>query len=105
MVRLTKRRFAATGEGRRSVEAFKLAFETIIVGGLALVWVAMVIYLFNPSQALSLLSTVTADKVSPVLSVVLFVAAYLLGSAVSRVAEDFFDDEGNPVAEYRIRTA
>jgi hypothetical protein len=76
--------------------ALSIAFETIIVGSLALTWVLLVIHLFfsdkEPSIA-KLLDWVGRQNQPALAGVLLFAMAYSLGSAVSRIAQDFFDDD------------
>lgn len=95
------------------MDVLKLAFDTIIVGVLALPWLAIVIDLFLASkpgqerQFWSLLQS-SATKVPPaVVGVLLFSVAYLLGSALSRVSGDFFNDDDLhvPFTEDNIRIA
>ena len=76
--------------------ALSIAFDTIIVGALALPWVLLVIHLFfsdNESRIGNLLEWVSQQNQPAVAGVLLFAAAFSLGSAVSRIAQDFFDDE------------
>ncbi len=86
------------------MDALKFAFEILIVGALALPWLAMLIRAFSPVSAggdsehqfdslrLSL-SVIPADA-RPTVSLALLVATgYLLGSAVSRVSRSVFNDE------------
>jgi len=75
--------------------ALSIAFDTIIVGALALPWVLLVIHLFfsdNESRIGNLLEWVSQQNQPAVAGVLLFAAAFSLGSAVSRIAQDFFDD-------------
>jgi hypothetical protein len=76
--------------------AFSIAFDTIIVGSLALAWVLLVIHLFfsdkEPNIA-KLLDWVSKQNQPALAGVLLFAIAYSLGSAVSRIAQDFFDDD------------
>jgi hypothetical protein len=75
--------------------ALSIAFDTIIVGALALPWVLLVIHLFfsdNESRIGNLLKWVSQQNQPAVAGVLLFAAAFSLGSAVSRIAQDFFDD-------------
>src|SRR5713226_4437946 len=82
--------------------AFTIAFDTIIVGALALPWVFLVIPLFsadNRNRFGSLLEWAKSEdwidekSRSALAGVLLFAMAYTLGSAVSRLAQDFFDDD------------
>src|ERR1700689_1990389 len=107
--------------------ALTIAFDTTIVGALALPWVYLIIHLFfcdgenrikqaiywnalRGGQGLEAFSALL-----PVAAVVLFAVAYTLGSGVERVAKDFFDDDDlhvwvaghllrNGVSERRILT-
>jgi hypothetical protein len=76
--------------------ALSIAFDIIIVGALALPWVLLVIDLFfstNVSRVRSLLHWVVQQKQPAVAGVLLFAMTYALGSVVSRIAQDFFDDD------------
>ncbi len=75
--------------------ALTIAFDTTIVGALALPWVVLVIHLFFLSGESSieiLFRWVRRQNQPAVAGVLLFAMAYTLGSAVSRTAKDFFDD-------------
>jgi len=76
--------------------AFSIAFDIIIVGALALPWVLLVIHLFfsdNESSLKKLLGWVESQNQPAVAGVLLFAMTFSLGSAVSRMAQDFFDDD------------
>ncbi|HEV2198795.1 MAG TPA: hypothetical protein VGR73_03170 [Bryobacteraceae bacterium] len=76
--------------------ALSIAFDTIIVGALALSWLALVVYLFFSRDEKGLqgfLDWVKKLNQPAAASVVLFAGAYFLGSVVSRVAQDFFNDD------------
>jgi hypothetical protein len=78
------------------MEALSIAFDIIIVGALALPWVLLVIHLFfsdNESSLKSLLDWVKEQDQPALAGVLLFAMAFPLGSAVSRIAQDFFDDD------------
>jgi hypothetical protein len=91
------------------MEALSIAFDTIIVGALALFWVVIVIDLFFlrdqrqpepvPSPLKSELGPAAARALSQpgVASVLLFAVAFLLGSAISRNAKNFFNDDDLPL--------
>ena len=92
------------------MDALKLAFDTIIVGALALPWLALIIdfYLFSRGESFKVLSPLQqAGSAVPqaVSAVLLFTAAYFLGAAVSRISGDLFNDDdlGQGVTEDRIR--
>jgi hypothetical protein len=76
--------------------AFSIAFDTIIVGALALPGVLLVIHLFfsdTESRLKTILDWVKQQEQPALAGVLLFAMAYSLGSAVSRIAQDFFDDD------------
>jgi len=76
--------------------AFTIAFDIIIVGALALPWVLLVIHLFfsdNESSLKKILDWVKEQDQPALAGVLLFAMAYPLGSVVSRIAQDFFDDD------------
>jgi hypothetical protein len=95
------------------MDALKLAFDTIIVGALALPWLLIAIDLFIASQegqmtVLWSLIKHGEDKIPPaVMGVLLFTMAYFLGAAISRVSGDFFNDDDLRVqiTEDNIRSA
>src|ERR1700740_2300723 len=75
--------------------AFSIAFDIIIVGALALPAVLLVIHLFfsdHESSLKKLLDWVKEQEQPALAGVLLFAMAFPLGSAVSRLAQDFFDD-------------
>jgi len=76
--------------------ALTIAFDTTIVGALALPWVLLFIHLFffqgeNPLERL--VNLVKERQLQTVAGVLLFAMAFTLGSAVSRIAQDFFNDD------------
>ncbi len=78
------------------MEALNIAFDIIIVGALALPWVVLVIHLFFSADETGLekLAQWVKQQQQPALAgVLLFAMTYALGSAVSRIAQDFFDDD------------
>lgn len=78
------------------MEAFASAFDIIIVGALALPWVLLVIHLFfstNESALENLIGWVKSQEQPALVGILLFAMAYPMGSAVSRIAQDFFDDD------------
>lgn len=75
--------------------ALTIAFDTTIVGALALPWVILAIHLFfleGESSIEVLLRWVRRQNQPAVAGVLLFAMTYTLGSAVSRTAQDFFND-------------
>jgi hypothetical protein len=76
--------------------ALTIAFDTIIVGALALPWVLILIHLFfleGENRLEDILEWVTAKERQAAAGVLLFATTYTLGSAVSRIAQDFFNDD------------
>lgn len=79
--------------------ALTIAFDTIIVGALALPWVLLVIHLFFFDGEKSVLEWLKEQNwgenqgQAAVAGIILFAMAYTLGSAVSRMAQDFFNDD------------
>ncbi len=88
------------------MDVFKLAFETIIVGLLAFLWVGAALYLLFPDH----LANLTYSKVSAfakdnptLLSVAALTVAYCLGSAILPISNQLVNDEHWPYPEYWIR--
>ena len=76
--------------------ALTIAFDITIVGALALPWVALLIHLlfFEGENRLGgILDWIKDHEQQAAASVVLFAMTYTLGSAVSRIAKDFFNDD------------
>lgn len=76
--------------------ALSLAFDITIVGALALPWVLLVVHLFffaGENRLGELLDWVKRQDQAAAAGVVLFAVTYTLGSAVSRMAQDFFNDD------------
>jgi hypothetical protein len=75
--------------------ALTIAFDIILVGVLALPWVVLLIHLFcfeGENRVGSFLAWLKKQQQPAAVGVILFAMAYTLGSAVSRVAQDFFND-------------
>jgi hypothetical protein len=94
------------------MSALTIAFDTIIVGALALPWFALIVHLFfieGESRLGVYLRWIRRQQASAVAGVLLFAAAYTLGAAVSRVAQDVFNDDDLylhvPVSHRWIRMA
>src|ERR1700730_10458946 len=84
--------------------AFSIAFDIIVVGALALPWVFLVIHLFfshNESTLKNLFDWVKEQQQPALAGVLLFAMAFPLGSVVSRVAQDFFDDDDLHIQVFR----
>ena len=79
------------------MDALKIAFETVIVGALALPWLVLLVYLFSSEKDEChvgyLLSRAQSQKWATIAGVLLFALAYLLGSSVARLAEDLSNDD------------
>jgi hypothetical protein len=82
------------------MDVFKFAFETAVVGLLALPWLLILMYLISPASLTSgqengsaLLSSVPESVRQPVANVLLFAVIYVVGSAVSPLAKDALDDD------------
>ena len=76
--------------------ALTIAFDITIVGALALPWVLIVIQLFfveNENRLEEILDWVKGKEQQAAAGVLLFAMTYTLGSAVSRTAHDFFNDD------------
>ena len=113
------------------MEAFKLAFETTIVGLLTFVWLGLATYVLFPKfltgslewisgkhlssrrtgnnaiagkkSALDLLKSLDVDKYKTTLGVGILTLAYCLGSAIVPIAKQLVDDEHWPLNEDGIR--
>jgi hypothetical protein len=82
------------------MEALKLAFDTMIVGVLALPWLMIVFRVFSRDSGAASIETiipffshVPKEIKGPFISIMAIAMGYLLGAAISRVSFDFFDDE------------
>jgi hypothetical protein len=76
--------------------ALTIAFDTIIVGALALPWVYLVIHIFffeGENRIEKLLKWVKDKKAKVPAGVLLFAVTYTLGSSIERVAQDFLNDD------------
>jgi len=77
------------------MDALKIALETIIVGASALPWMFLLVDLFCPSKEQlcnGLLPQLNNQIVATIAGVLLFAMAYMVGSSVVRISEDFFND-------------
>lgn len=83
------------------MDAFKFAFETIIIGLLALPWLFVMLDLAKPEllnshaeQGLArVIEAIPCDIRPALLSVIVFALAYLLGSAITPVSSEFLNDQ------------
>lgn len=76
--------------------ALTIAFDIIIVGALALPWVVLAIHLFyfeGENRVGSFLGWLKKQEQPTAVGILLFAVAYTLGSAVTRVAQDIFNDD------------
>jgi hypothetical protein len=84
------------------MDAFKFAFETMIVGLLALPWLVLMAFLLLPPFQINntkenvVLSTLLQPST---LTIVTLVLAYFLGSAVSPLATQLLDDQDMPIVK------
>jgi len=91
------------------MDALKIALETIIVGVLALPWMFLIVDIFCPSKEALIngfIPKLDNQTIAAVAGLVLFALAYLVGSAVVRISEDFFNDDdlSTHITENEIRT-
>jgi hypothetical protein len=84
------------------MDVFKLAFETIVVGLLTFVWLALAVDLLFPKFFTDAVPKVS-DKYQSVIGVALLTLAYCFGSAIMPVAGQLINDEHWPLPEYAIR--
>ena len=80
------------------MEAFKLAFETVIIGLFALPWLWVMVDLMNPDLCNSsgvsrLISLIPSELKASVIGLSLFALVYLLGSMITPVACEFLNDK------------
>jgi hypothetical protein len=76
--------------------ALTIAFDIIIVGALALPWVILAIHLFyfeGENRVGSFLGWLRNQEQPAAVGILLFAMAYTLGSAVTRVGQDIFNDD------------
>ncbi|MGA9392524.1 MAG: hypothetical protein WBV69_19005 [Candidatus Sulfotelmatobacter sp.] len=76
--------------------ALTIAFDITIVGALALPWVYLVVHLFfsdGENRIKQALDWVNKHQAQVPAGILLFAMTYTLGSAVSRIAYDFFNDD------------
>jgi hypothetical protein len=86
--------------------AISIAFDTILAGALALPWLLLVVHLFFPDgeKHVASLPQWLKDLNQPAaVAVVLFAITYLIGSAVSRTAQDFFNDDDLHLSDGDVR--
>ena len=80
------------------MDAFKLAFETVIVGLFALPWLWVMIDLVNPnffnsSGIRRLIAFIPQELRASAIGLSLFSLVYLLGSMMTPVAREFLNDK------------
>lgn len=86
------------------MDAIKFAFETTIVGLLALPWLALLLMIFLPKSRVTRVQhdTLFSRLFEPaVLSIVIFTVAYFMGSAVLPVSTQLLDDPDMPIRKIR----
>lgn len=82
------------------MDSLKFAFDTLIVGALALPWLALFMRMFfqlapagEQVQLFPILNSLPEHTREAVVGVLIVALGYFLGSAVSRISSDFFDDD------------
>ena len=81
------------------MDTLKVAFDTLIVGALALPWLVVLLRMYVSPAVGTLdwppagLSVLPKETRAAVFSVVIVAFGYILGSAVSRISDDFFGDD------------
>jgi len=81
------------------MDSLKFAFDTLIIGALALPWLWIFIRMFFHAGSneqrirFPMLDTLDEDTRKVIASVMILAVGYLLGSAISRISSDFFDDD------------
>jgi hypothetical protein len=76
--------------------ALTLAFDTVITGALALPWVLLFLRVFFPApegRTSSWLAWIGKQNQPAAAGVLLFTLTYSIGSVVTRIAQDFFNDD------------
>jgi len=100
------------------MDTFKIAFDTVVIGALALPWVLLLLDLFlrsekkghAPGQTFLNLSPtlkfIKDNELSTVAAVLLFAMAYVMGAGISRLSGDFLNDDdwGLEVFSARVPT-
>jgi hypothetical protein len=93
------------------VDVFKFAFETVVVGLLALPWLLILADLLFPGSLTNghengsaLLASVPEIIRQPAASALLFAVVYVLGSAVSPLAKDALDDDDLAIFNRKLPT-
>jgi hypothetical protein len=105
------RRIAPWGKLASTVlDAVKFAFEILVVAALALPWLAILRQMFpaDEESSLDFYLSIVPDAAEGAVKVAIVVAfGYLLGSAISRISRNFFNDElwRNIPTEHQIRDA
>jgi hypothetical protein len=80
------------------MDALKFAFDTLVVGALALPWLWLFMRIFfqrgtrEQDLTFPLMSALSDTTRQTVAAVLILALGYFLGSAVSRISSDFFDD-------------
>jgi hypothetical protein len=84
------------------MDVFKLAFETIIVGLLAFLWLGIALYLLSPTLFRKI-STAIFERNPTLIGVGLLSIAYCIGSAILPISNQLLNDEHWPLTEDSIR--
>jgi hypothetical protein len=78
------------------MDALKIALETLLIGALAVPWLLLGLHLFFPEAKTLLLQRLPSGSDSlqyAVVAVLAVAMAYTVGAAVSRLAQDFYNDD------------
>jgi hypothetical protein len=93
-------------KGVRTMDVFKLAFETVIVGLLTFPWLGLATYLLFPDLVIDLVTrqipALVKDNQAS-LGVAVLTLAYCLGSAILPIGNQLVNDEHWPLNENAIR--
>lgn len=81
------------------MDSLKFAFDTLIIGALALPWLWLFMRIFfqrghnEQNLRFPIISALSESTGQTVTGVLILALGYFLGSAVSRISSDFFDDD------------
>ena len=78
------------------MDALKIALETLLVGALALPWLLLGLHLFAPEAKVWLQELLPTSKDTiqyAIAGIVALALAYVVGAAVLRLAQDFYNDD------------
>jgi len=78
------------------MDAIKIALETVLIGALAVPWLWLGLYLFFPDGKEWIKNRIPTGEESmkyAVAAVIAVAMAYTVGAAMSRLAQDFYNDD------------